>query len=174
VLSRVPRPVGRRSQKLGNGSQEKGTPASNDGTSRTVGCAQTPKMGSREEEVPSCRHSTLPGSALQLALSNARVSDGKERTKSETFSSSFRISRPHLPQLRSWRVVIRWPRRRSVLIVCLRAESQFPGSTPAGSHPARCPWKPCLRGVRTPRDAVPPRRSIPLSGVRFGGATHNL
>ncbi len=108
------------------------------------------------------------------APSYARVSDGKERTQSETIGSGLRISGPHLPQLRSGRVVIqRPPERGSLPGVWLRAESQCLGNAPADNRPAGCPRKPRLR-VRSPRDAPPPRRSIPLSGLPFGGPTGKI
>src|SRR5215218_1499451 len=110
-----------------------------------------------------------------MLASVIQVGDSKERTQSESFDSSFRASVHHLSQLRSGRVAIRrsaeWG---SVLIVWLRAGSQCPRSAAADNLPARRPWKPRLRGVRTSGDAVPPRWGIPLSGVRFGGSTHYL
>src|SRR5215204_4235079 len=96
-----------------------------------------------------------------------RVSDGEERTQSETFDSRIEITPHHLSQLRSGRVVTQWLQWDSLLIVWLRAESQRLGGTPADNRPARCPRRARLRGVRTSRDAPPPRRGIPLSGVRF-------
>ena len=108
------------------------------------------------------------------ALSYARVSDGKERTQSETIVSGLRISGHHLPQLRSGRVIIqRPPERGSLPGVLLRAESQCLGNAPADNRPAGCPRKPRLR-VRSPRDAPPPRRSIPLSDLPFGGPTGKI
>jgi hypothetical protein len=111
---------------------------------------------------------------FQPALSYAQASDGKERTQSETFDSSFRTSLHHLPQLRSRRVAIRWPQWGSLLDVWLSAESQLPGSTSTYNRPARRSWRPRLRGVWTSRDAQSPRQGSPLSCLRFGGSTHKL
>src|SRR5918994_765454 len=103
-----------------------------------------------------------------------RVSDGEERTQSETLSSGIRISLPRLPQLRGGRVAIqRPPERGSLPRVWLRAESRCPGNAPADNLSARRPRKPRLR-VRAPRDAPPPRRRIPLSGLQFGGPTRKI
>ena len=108
------------------------------------------------------------------ALSYARVSDGKERTQSETIGSGFRIPVPHLPQLRSGRVVIqRPPQRGSLPCVRLRAGSQCLGNAPADNRPAGRPRKPRLR-VRPPRDAPSTGRGIPLSGLQFGGSTRKI
>src|SRR5918998_4393796 len=102
------------------------------------------------------------------------VSDGKERTHSETFGSSVRISLHHLSHLRSGRVVI-WlpPQSGSVPDVWLRAEPWRPGSAAADNLPARRPRKPRLR-VPPPRDAPSPRRRFLVFGLRFGGPTREI